>query len=609
MTGNDVGASSPQADEEFTADWQSCSATPDCRGVAIGDSDRCLRHVDNEGRARALQAANASNRWDCLRGVQIDNELLQQIRGVAGTDRRGREEFQSLDATGAVFTDYADWSGVAFTGSMVSFADATFAAGASFQGSSFPNDALFGATTFTRGADFSRAEFAGRAFFKSADFDDDARFDAATFSGPLVLNGTKVQKDARFAYGKFEASVYLQLVEVGGNLDFSSGRFEDGLTIEHCAVKGRFDLTKGHVAGPSAWADLTAIQMVNLSSAVFNDPLEAEITTRHLAAVATNWRADVRLRLAGANAVLSHATFGEPSTISRRRNAIDFQPHWADKPDLMTCEPRIVSLIGANVDKLTIADVSIAACCLTEAHNLDKLRLEGADLLARTPANRLWTSRLTISEEHEWRAKHHHGRRQRDWFGAPTQPHPWENTDFSNPHPPTSPERIAETYRSLRKSREDAKDEPGAADFYYGEMEMRRAALKVRLDAKERVATQRQTRRSARVEYGLLTLYWLVSGYGLRAWRALAIFGVLVLLASFYFAWCGIPAGLPAAGAAYISRWGQGLLIALESATSLIRAPSKPVTTAGEWAVLVLRYLGPLLLALAALAVRARVKR
>ena len=36
------------------------------------------------------------------------------------------------------------------------------------------------------------------------------------------------------------------------------------------------------------------------------------------------------------------------------------------------------------------------------------------------------------------------------------------------------PARLAAVYRELRKGREDAKDEPGAADFYYGEMEMRR---------------------------------------------------------------------------------------------------------------------------------------
>jgi hypothetical protein len=38
------------------------------------------------------------------------------------------------------------------------------------------------------------------------------------------------------------------------------------------------------------------------------------------------------------------------------------------------------------------------------------------------------------------------------------------------------PARLAVLYRQLRKAQEDAKNEPGAADFYYGEMEMRRLA-------------------------------------------------------------------------------------------------------------------------------------
>jgi hypothetical protein len=37
--------------------------------------------------------------------------------------------------------------------------------------------------------------------------------------------------------------------------------------------------------------------------------------------------------------------------------------------------------------------------------------------------------------------------------------------------------QIAGLYRALRKGRGDIKDEPGAADFYYRVMEMRRAHL------------------------------------------------------------------------------------------------------------------------------------
>ena len=39
---------------------------------------------------------------------------------------------------------------------------------------------------------------------------------------------------------------------------------------------------------------------------------------------------------------------------------------------------------------------------------------------------------------------------------------------------PLAPAQIADVYRSLRTSVEVRCNEPGAADFYYGEMEMRR---------------------------------------------------------------------------------------------------------------------------------------
>jgi hypothetical protein len=91
---------------------------------------------------------------------------------------------------------------------------------------------------------------------------------------------------------------------------------------------------------------------------------------------------------------------------------------------------------------------------------------------------------------------------------------------------PTAPE-IAGIYRDLRKGREDAKDEPGAADFY-GETEMRRLAARgsrhQRNDggrAKGRLPSWPKRR--------LLDAYWAVSGYGLRAWRALTALTILLV--------------------------------------------------------------------------------
>jgi hypothetical protein len=167
-------------------------------------------------------------------------------------------------------------------------------------------------------------------------------------------------------------------------------------------------------------------------------------------------------------------------------------------------------------------------------------------------------------------------------------------------------------YRELRRGREDSKDEPGAADFYYGEMEMRRHAAPW-----------------WSVERVLLTLYWLVSGYALRAWRALAALLLMIVVAAGLFATVGfkspdsprfVPVRVSSTGALVYqqqpvqrpSAWRQmpaALGYSAEVATSLLRGPERPVTAAGAWTQAVLRWLGPLLFGLALLSLRGRVKR
>jgi hypothetical protein len=148
-----------------------------------------------------------------------------------------------------------------------------------------------------------------------------------------------------------------------------------------------------------------------------------------------------------------------------------------------------------------------------------------------------------------------------------------------------SPDRLAELYRSLRKAREDSKDEPGAADFYYGEMEMRRLAAGTPLA--ERV---------------ILSLYWLVSGYSLRGLRALVSLAVVII---------GLASLLHLIG--YSARpsppsfWGS-LLYAASSALS-ISDEQVQLTAWGKLLRIALRLAGPILLGLTLLSVRNRVKR
>jgi hypothetical protein len=150
------------------------------------------------------------------------------------------------------------------------------------------------------------------------------------------------------------------------------------------------------------------------------------------------------------------------------------------------------------------------------------------------------------------------------------------------------PARLAALYRELRKGREDAKDEPGAADFYYGECEMRR------LD--------RQT--TPWPERVILWLYWLVSGYGLRglralAWLALVVAGLAALLQAI-----GFNGGDPS--------FRDAVIYAAQSTVSITSgnaALTEHVSWAGEVLRIVLRLTGPVLLGLTLLSIRGRVRR
>jgi hypothetical protein len=148
---------------------------------------------------------------------------------------------------------------------------------------------------------------------------------------------------------------------------------------------------------------------------------------------------------------------------------------------------------------------------------------------------------------------------------------------------PPEAEEVVSAYRALRKAREDIKDEPGAADFYYGEMEMRLLSP--------------WTRRGDQL---LLWCYRAIAGYGVRASRALMSLAATVV-----------------ACALLLERWGfrehqtlpTALLFSAQSTTSLLRPPELATTQIGAAINLILRLLGPLFFGLSLVSLRARIRR
>jgi hypothetical protein len=255
-------------------------------------------------------------------------------------------------------------------------------------------------------------------------------------------------------------------------------------------------------------------------------------------------------------------------------------------------EARLLSVRRADLAGLTVSNIDLRACRFSGAHNLDKLRIEAEDTFGFPPASWRWTKRQVIAEEHHWRASHG----ERGWYRPPHRPPAWLEVER------LEPAQIAGVYRALRKGREDNKDEPGAADLYYGEMEMRRHAR--RLGARQAwQGHQRGRWATLKAEHAILWLYWLTSGYALRASRAVLAWALLVLVGAAAFAGFGfkppvspqiVPVDVSSLGGAVYekrdiprpSSWEQfpdALAFSAESTVSLLRAPDRSLTLPGRW--------------------------
>jgi hypothetical protein len=599
---------STAASSEPPPAWGLCPQ-PNCRGAKLA-AGACLAHLDDLDPPRLdeeLKRFTAEGTLDA-RGVDVSDALLKRIRAAAprnanGSRGRWRPRFDQATFAdwaifdGATFGEEASFDGATFGdeasfddatfGILASFRGATFGEGASFRGATFGEGASFLGATFGKGASFLGATFGDWADFSEATFGHEASFYGATF-GDRAQVGPLIAGTLRLDQASFGRAPQLEVVCDGLGLD--GARFLHGGTIR------------------VAWAD------VSLTRAEFG-------AAATVAVAKTLDRLDPAARL---------DWFGSLSALVAAEPGDDQADH-ADATTLRwrTARPRVLSLAGTDLTHLTLAGVDLRACRFAGAFHLDQLAIEGKFPFADRPAGRQrawgwppvwrWTPRRTLAEEHRWRADYEHGLRRRGWHPPacrlPYEPEP--TPPLLRPSAAWHARRrerartVGQAYRALRKGLEDRKDEPGAADFYYGEMELRRQAT------------------PPSFERLLLGLYWLVAGYGLRASRALAALALVVVAAALVFAGpgfarpgtprCAVVAATPGGGPVYRcepaprpSYAGQlpaALAFSAESATSLLRGPDRALTPLGEWTQVAVRLLGPVLFGLAVLSLRGRVKR
>jgi uncharacterized protein YjbI with pentapeptide repeats len=566
---------------EVPRDWDECDV-PGCRG-ALAAGPSCLRHGDPD-------VVTQSNSLD-LRGVEVDqplfDRLLSHLQGSAGEKRY-------VDYVRLNHAVVAEMTFKSLYFASLDLSGAVFAGKASFADVEFVRTVLLDHTRFEQGLSVSRAKFSagfvagtcewGEAIFRDTDLGTARIFKAtgdpilfrdvsavrieltnSRFSGPLGIQGSDVRELALTAVSATGAII----------TDCQFGRAKikglattQEIKIDQCEFKSSCLLAL-KAGGTGLW--------------VSNSRFEARPTVSLSSFGPIDLRGNQFLEGAAVQAdsgqiALDNSDFRRPSILSGAE---------LDLPLFFTLRgsmARVVSLRQTDLVNLTIDNVSLESCRFAGAHNLDKLRFNGASLFRDAPSGFSWdrwpwrlTRRRVLLEEAEWRH-----RCRRPWSNR------WEPLDWPREFGPVEhlePPDIADLYRRLRKSREDEKDEPGAADFYYGEMEMRRLAS--------------ETPRGERL---ILTAYWALSGYALRSSRALSALTVLTVGLSFAL-W---RFGFATIHDHRLGYWGA-LTYSLGAAT--LHPPARHLTTTGEAMTIGFRVAGPVLLGLALLSIRGRVRR
>ncbi|WP_345548969.1 pentapeptide repeat-containing protein [Streptomyces lannensis] len=525
------------------------------------------------------------------------------------------------------FSGRAWFDGVQFSGN-ARFLDAQFSRDAWFDGAQFSGDATFDRAQFSGDARFNKAQFSGDAGLHGAQFSGNAFFDRAQFSGDAWFDGAQFSGNAFFDRAQFSGDAGFRETQFSGDAWFEGAQFSGDAWLGEAqfSSKARFDRVR--FAAATALGPFVCAETVDLSGAVFEAPVTMEIAARMVRCERTRWESTATVRLRYATADLSHAVLSAPVAFTSHPAPFTTRPGiHVDESRLSGLHSgvRVSSIQGVDAGHLVLTDTDLTDCLFSGAFHLDQLRLEGRITFASAPTGwhrrgvrpARWTRRRTLAEEHHWRAQ---------TAGQPTSPpgHPLSPSQWrpgpNHPEPSLTPdpEDVSALYRQLRKAFEDSKNEPGAADFYYGECEMRRH---------DRTGTPTSERR-------LLWGYWLLSGYGLRASRAftwlLAAMSMTVLL----LMGTGLPTHDPVpatTGTLHGSKisvrtstpdpalhggWSQhmtwdraekALRVAVNSV--VFRSSGQNLTTSGTYVEMASRLLEPILLALGVLAVRGRIKR
>lgn len=550
--------------EAISSSHSELCSSRDCDSPPFTDC-HCLDHTEDA----ELEAA--VNRWRLgkpldARGLTISSEglerLLRTLVQATKSQSKPLDPDQSACFPGTVLFDGAHFDGPA------DFSGVIFNGPASFDHAVFEGYADFRRTEFGDHADFDNAEFQDGVSFRGAIFNDHAGFQRAAILG----------RSASFISVKFRSYVDFELARFDADVELKEATFQLARTLGPFSVAGH----------------------VEFDGCVFDERVAIEVLAEQISATSATFADGVRISVAEGQLRMDRVDFGAVATLSRLPSLVLPPSRGIDAQQLqrLATVPQLTTLQGAQVASLSISGIGLANCRFFGAHGLESIVIEPSCSWRHPPASRRCIDRKMIVEEQEWRERREEDVEdahpvlgkyvQAGWREGVTDP---VCREFDANQRRLEPAQLAALYRALRKASEDNNDQAGAGDLYYGEMEMRRLTA---------VPDGRGWFR-ATADRAILVAYWLLAGYGLRAWRSVGALVATLLVAS---------ALLWQVGFREAESFRHASRVSVASATSLVRpVDDDELNGAGFGVEIFLRFTGPALLTLSALAIRSRIKR
>lgn len=552
-----------------------------CRGRIAPGTDACLAHLTPKQRDHLfansfkLSKADALAQFDLLASLDVDAFLLRELSSrisLVGSNFSGATFRGDVDFKGRSFTDTATFDASIFEAN-VDFASTYFQKGAGFAGAQFFGKVNLSSAQFYIGANFTNANFKSDASFSGANFRYRTYFDESVFEGSADFKNANFYSDshghsgatfgetvfsewANFRGCSFGEQTDFTAVDFRGNANFSKSSFKSTILFLDSVFKDAARFDAATFQGPVHFDRATFASGADFKGATFESQATFLLSQTSAGSIDLSSALVDKIGRIGTSLplVLADLLLGETLTVVGTGSVASLERSTLEAP-------------------LIIADgISMKDCALSHSTGLNNLRVLGTGAWFTQHRRQVIIDEVTAIKDETAADK-----LQR--LGP-----------------------VESSYRQLRAALESSKDYAGAADFYYGEMEMRRRGAS-RLS----------------VEWLLLGAYKGLAGYGLRAHRALTTYFAVVLGFALLLRYHTTTFARPEPGTDVWKATGSSSLhfshlldcvaIGLRSTVSFLSPVTEGLTAGGTLLFVAMKLLGPLLLGLAALAIRARIQR